>query len=83
MNSNKTEDFPALFVAIVIIVAFSVWKISISIGEEEERKAKRNATCVEQYGEGSYYKKIYYGRDGDVVYYCVTKDGDLKIFKEK
>lgn len=82
-NSEAIEKLLAVLVSIAIIVAFFVWKIPIAIREEEERKAKRNNACIKQYGEGSYFKKIYYGRGGDVVYYCVTKDGNLKIFREE
>lgn len=82
-NSEAIEKLLALLVSIAIIVAFFVWQIPIAIREGEERKAKRNATCVEQYGEGSYYKAIKYGRRASTVEYCVTKDGNLKIFKEK
>lgn len=83
MNSEDIKALSALLAFIVIIIACFVWLLPISIRQTEELEARREATCVEQYGEGSYYKAIKYGRRASTVEYCVTKDGNLKIFKEK
>lgn len=83
MNSEDIKALSTLLAAIVIIVALLVWLIPASERRQKELEAKTNKACVEQYGDGSYFKSIHYGRGGSTVKYCVMKDGSLKIFKEK